>query len=415
MGVSSPASVEKAGIVKPDGVTIGVTSDGTIYNIAGGVFDRSFCVTYTAEQNDPAVEIAGNVAMYTKIMSDIERLNKPCECKITDGTDFAYLQPFDYTKRADGSASHLTDAVYFQGAQMPNFNIAFFFDDTTKKKQIWFNIDKVCPPGFHRFIKEETKLFGRYNTEVVAGKAVVTSGVKPANSKSLQTFVTAHNATNQALHELTYWEYCCLIWLSIAKLRTRNVQAVYQGLGNGSTYSQVINGLTDALGQHGQTTVDITKSDGTVVSSKPYKMWHMENPFHGDAWIICAGGITKVEEIYRYLYVCRDADVANDLNGVIKTNNVSKFDDRVAVLRNETDGYCLDSVGYWNVGSKKGGSSTTGTCDSNYGINTQGDNIIPLVGADSRFGSACGFFALYLDYGSTPSYSHLRGRAAMKR
>lgn len=86
-----------------------------------------FAIEYGDEEDssqaDPAVTII-NQPYYDYFMAKWEAANKPCEKKL-DGTDFAYLQD-DVTLRADGSASHLEDANYFQGAEMINFNISYF-------------------------------------------------------------------------------------------------------------------------------------------------------------------------------------------------------------------------------------------------------------------------------------------------
>ncbi|MGL5895291.1 MAG: hypothetical protein ACRCZM_11880 [Bacteroidales bacterium] len=380
----------------------------------GDAYSRSFCIQYVAEQNDPAVAIGGNVEMFAKVMDYIDRHNKPFECKISDGSYFSYLNDLDYTKRADGSESNLTDSEYFQGAVLPNFNIGYTFNADTNVKSVWINIDDECPEGFHRFIKGKIKGFARYNSNTSGSGAslrlIVTSGDTPSNGKSLQVYTDAHDRTNANLQELTYWEYTCLVWLAVAKLGTRNIQSVYQGLQSGATYGKVPNGLTDVIpGAHGQVTTQVNN-----VTSKPYKMWHLENPLHGDAWIELAGGITKLEEPYRYLYVTRDSDTANDRSGVIVPNNVSNFECKVEVLRGQSDGYCLDCLDYWTVAIKKGGSSTTGLCDSQYGINTQGANLIPLAGGASGDGAGCGLFCLYLHNSSSYGRSYLRGRAAMK-
>lgn len=382
-------------------------------NSAASVFDRSFCVEYEYLQKDPVVTIGGNPVYYTEFFRLFDGANNPVECKIADGSDYAMLNSTDYNFRVDGSASHLQDPLYFQGALLRNFNIGYFFDPATKKKQIWFNMDTECPVGFHRFIPSETKIFARYNSDIVGGKLVSCAGITPANSKSLQDLRSAHAATNPNLLEETYWEHCCLAWLAVAKLGTRNIQAIYPGMESGTFYGQWQNG-NGGMGQFGQEVVEVTKSDGTKVTTKPYRMWHMENPLHADAWIICAGGITKLEGDIRYLYVSRDPDIANTV-AAINNNSVDGFDAKVQVLRFENDTWMLECRDYWTVGEVKGGSSTTGTCDYNYGINAQTSNNISLVGGSSSFGSNCGLFALYLHSGSSSRASSFRGRAAMKR
>ena len=385
-----------------------------------------FAIEYGDEEDssqaDPAVTII-NQPYYDYFMAKWEAANKPCEKKL-DGTDFAYLQD-DVTLRADGSSSHLEDANYFQGAEMINFNISYFYDAINKKSRVFFNLDKEAPCGYHRFIPYESILMPRYNQYVEGDKIKTCSNYQVINNQSVQDFCNVLSATSADMLGYTWWQNVCLAWLAVAKYQTRDIQANLPGMTTGQdTYGRFKNGLLDSKHQAtGQWTVTATRYSNTVVGEvatesfefKPYKLWWCENLLHGDAWICCFGGITKLVDGKRYLYFTRDPEVAS-VKATVDANDATKFEDKVEVARNLTEGSYIKKInGMYPVPLVNNGSSTTCFCDGQWGCNTQGDNNIPFVGAHASYAALCGLFALRL--GSAVSYRHVnsRVRATLKK
>ena len=385
-----------------------------------------FAIEYGDEEDssqaDPAVTII-NQPYYDYFMAKWEAANKPCEKKL-DGTDFAYLQD-DVTLRADGSPSHLEDANYFQGAEMINFNISYFYDAINKKSRVFFNLDKEAPCGYHRFIPYESILMPRYNQYVEGGKIKTCSNYQVINNQSVQDFCNVLSATSADMLGYTWWQNVCLAWLAVAKYQTRDIQANLPGMTTGQdTYGRFKNGLLDSKQQAtGQWTVTATRYSNTVVGEvatesfefKPYKLWWCENLLHGDAWIRCFGGITKLVDGKRYLYFTRDPEVAS-VKATVDANDATKFEDKVEVARNLTEGSYIKKInGMYPVPLVNNGSSTTCFCDGQWGCNTQGDNNIPIVGADAAYAALCGLFALHL--GDAVSYRAVnrRVRATLKK
>ena len=356
-------------------------------------------------------------------MAKWEAANKPCEKKL-DGTDFAYLQD-DVTLRADGSSSHLEDANYFQGAEMINFNISYFYDVINKKSRVFFNLDKEAPCGYHRFIPYESILMPRYNQYVEGDKIKTCSNYQVINNQSVQDFCNVLSATSADMLGYTWWQNVCLAWLAVAKYQTRDIQANLPGMTTGQdTYGRFKNGLLDSKHQAtGQWTVTATRYSNTVVGEvatesfefKPYKLWWCENLLHGDAWIRCFGGITKLVDGKRYLYFTRDPEVAS-VKATVDANDATKFEDKVEVARNLTEGSYIKKInGMYPVPLVNNGSSTTCFCDGQWGCNTQGDNNIPLVGANAGGAARCGLFALALDYAVSNRGVGTRVRATLKK
>lgn len=385
-----------------------------------------FAIEYGDEENssqaDPAVTII-NQPYYDYFMAKWEAANKPCEKKL-DGTDFAYLQD-DVTLRADGSPSHLEDANYFQGAEMINFNISYFYDAINKKSRVFFNLDKEAPCGYHRFIPYESILMPRYNQYVEGGKIKTCSNYQVINNQSVQDFCNALSATSSDMLGYTWWQNVCLAWLAVAKYQTRDIQANLPGMTTGQdTYGRFKNGLLDSKHQAtGQWTVTATRYSNTVVGEvatesfefKPYKLWWCENLLHGDAWIRCFGGITKLVDGKRYLYFTRDPEVAS-VKATVDANDATKFEDKVEVARNLTEGSYIKKInGMYPVPLVNNGSSTTCFCDGQWGCNTQGDNNIPLVGAHAGDAALCGLFALHLNRAVSNRYVNDRVRATLKK
>ena len=387
-----------------------------------GYFAIEYGDEESSSQADPAVTII-NQPYYDYFMAKWEAANKPCEKKL-DGTDFAYLQD-DVTLRADGSPSHLEDANYFQGAEMINFNISYFYDAINKKSRVFFNLDKEAPCGYHRFIPYESILMPRYNQYVEGGKIKTCSNYQVINNQSVQDFCNVLSATSADMLGYTWWQNVCLAWLAVAKYQTRDIQANLPGMTTGQdTYGRFKNGLLDSKHQAtGQWTVTSTRYSNTVVGEvatenfefKPYKLWWCENLLHGDAWIRCFGGITKLVDGKRYLYFTRDPEVAS-VKATVDANDATKFEDKVEVARNLTEGSYIKKInGMYPVPLVNNGSSTTCFCDGQWGCNTQGDNNIPIVGANAGNAAFCGLFALYL--GNAVSYRYVgdRVRATLKK
>ena len=385
-----------------------------------------FAIEYGDEEDssqaDPAVTII-NQPYYDYFMAKWEAANKPCEKKL-DGTDFAYLQD-DVTLRADGSASHLEDANYFQGAEMINFNISYFYDAINKKSRVFFNLDKEAPCGYHRFIPYESILMPRYNQYVEGGKIKTCSNYQVINNQSVQDFCNVLSATSADMLGYTWWQNVCLAWLAVAKYQTRDIQANLPGMTTGQdTYGRFKNGLLDSKHQAtGQWTVTATKYSNTVAGEvaaesfefKPYKLWWCENLLHGDAWIRCFGGITKLVDGKRYLYFTRDPEVAS-VKATVDANDATKFEDKVEVARNLTEGSYIKKInGMYPVPLVNNGSSTTCFCDGQWGCNTQGDNNIPIVGARAHLAAFCGLFALALAGAVSSRYVYGRVRATLKK
>ena len=385
-----------------------------------------FAIEYGDEEDssqaDPAVTII-NQPYYDYFMAKWEAANKPCEKKL-DGTDFAYLQD-DVTLRADGSSSHLEDANYFQGAEMINFNISYFYDAINKKSRVFFNLDKEAPCGYHRFIPYESILMPRYNQYVEGDKIKTCSNYQVINNQSVQDFCNVLSATSADMLGYTWWQNVCLAWLAVAKYQTRDIQANLPGMTTGQdTYGRFKNGLLDSKHQAtGQWTVTATRYSNTVVGEvatesfefKPYKLWWCENLLHGDAWIRCFGGITKLVDGKRYLYFTRDPEVAS-VKATVDANDATKFEDKVEVARNLTEGSYIKKInGMYPVPLVNNGSSTTCFCDGQWGCNTQGDNNIPVVGAHAGYAAFCGLFALGLGSAVSDRTVYVRVRATLKK
>lgn len=385
-----------------------------------------FAIEYGDEEDssqaDPAVTII-NQPYYDYFMAKWEAANKPCEKKL-DGTDFAYLQD-DVTLRADGSPSHLEDANYFQGAEMINFNISYFYDAINKKSRVFFNLDKEAPCGYHRFIPYESILMPRYNQYVEGGKIKTCSNYQVINNQSVQDFCNVLSATSADMLGYTWWQNVCLAWLAVAKYQTRDIQANLPGMTTGQdTYGRFKNGLLDSKHQAtGQWTVTSTRYSNTVVGEvatesfefKPYKLWWCENLLHGDAWIRCFGGITKLVDGKRYLYFTRDPEVAS-VKATVDANDATKFEDKVEMARNLTEGSYIKKInGMYPVPLVNNGSSTTCFCDGQWGCNAQGDNNIPLVGAAASNAALCGLFALGLNRAVSIRTVAYRVRATLKK
>ena len=240
---------------------------------------------------------------------------------------------------------------------MINFNISYFYDAINKKSRVFFNLDKEAPCGYHRFIPYESILMPRYNQYVEGDKIKTCSNYQVINNQSVQDFCNVLSATSADMLGYTWWQNVCLVWLVVAKYQTRDIQANLPGMTTGQdTYGRFKNGLLDSKHQAtGQWTVTAT----------------------------------------RY---------------------TTKFEDKVEVARNLTEGSYIKKInGMYPVPLVNNGSSTTCFCDGQWGCNTQGDNNIPLVGARANNAALSGLFALYLAYAVSSRGIHARVRTMLKK
>ena len=208
------------------------------------ITNRSFGIEWSLDDTVKTLEYVGNTSMEAAFKNWCDTSGKPCEIK-KDGTDFAYLtntsgvaSSTNWLTRADGSASHYQSsdkANYLQMVEQQNVNVGSFINYTTRKMAVYFNFDKVCPVGFHRWFKNDTKLLGRYDFTPNADGSTVDCAYGlsqgTAVTWSANLMLTRLKATKSDLMEVTAWELIVDAWLQACYYKTFDISSSARGRG----------------------------------------------------------------------------------------------------------------------------------------------------------------------------------------
>lgn len=357
------------------------------------------------------IEYIGDSVQKEKILNWIDNSPRPCEVK-KDGTDFAYLlntagvaSETNWQYREDGTtASHYNTedkADYLQFVEYENINMCFDIDEEADTCTVLFTLNEDCPDGFHRWFKESTKLFARYDGSKNATNSSTYDIMKGGNwtgANYVTLMHTMNKATNENLLEITGWEYAVLTWLMAFRYGSFDSQTVLgSGISNGgqSVAEAFVNGVTDTL----------TTPHGKVVTTggEAVRFMYMENPY-GLRWFWVAG----VRGEYTTGYFTYDEDIANEA-ALLDT---TKADETFEVVT--LGGSYAKNVSVLGVALDTKGSSSTGFYDGNWS-NTSANQRVLYVGGPAGNGVLAGPFARALFYDVSYSNWSQRGRGAMKK
>lgn len=377
------------------------------------ITNRSFGIEWSLDDTVKTLEYVGNTSMEAAFKNWCDTSGKPCEIK-KDGTDFAYLtntsgvaSNTNWLTRADGSASHYQSADkadYLQMVEQQNVNVGCFINYTTRKMAVYFNFDKVCPVGFHRWFKNDTKLLGRYDFTPNADGSTVDCAYGlsqgTAATWSANLMLTRLKATKSDLMEVTAWELIVDAWLQACYYKTFDIPSSARGRGVESggeaAARNYVNGTQDSL----------TTPHGAVngTSGGGYRWMYRENPTDGKQWIWGAGWRGQNGKGY----LTFDDEKAN----AAATMSLDNADVTMTYLTN-LGGTYMKNVDFFTMPIEAGGSSSSGFCDGNWS-NTSNDRVF-YAGGHSTNGVFCGPFARYVYFDASDVFWTRRGRCALNR
>lgn len=377
------------------------------------ITNRSFGIEWSLDDTVKTLEYVGNTSMEASFKNWCDTSGKPCEIK-KDGTDFAYLtntsgvaSNTNWLTRADGSASHYQSsdkADYLQMVEQENVNVGCFINYTTRKMAVYFNFDKVCPVGFHRWFKNDTKLLGRYDFTPNADGSTVDCayGLSQGTAVTWSTdlMLTRLKATKTDLMEVTAWELIVDAWLQACYYKTFDIPSSARGRGieSGSEAAarNYVNGTQDSL------TTPHGAASGTSYGG--YRWMYRENPTDGKQWIWGAGW--RGQNGTGYLTF--DDEKAN----AAATMSLDNADVTMTYLTN-CNGTYMKNVDFFTMPIEAGGGSSSGFCDGNWS-NTENDRVF-YSGGDSDGGVICGPFARGVSIDAPAVFWNRRGRCALNR
>lgn len=330
---------------------------------------------------------------------------RPCMLK-SDGTVDYYLNPNDYTKKEDGTASDIADTTYDGNAMM---------EWGRNGHKIWLKIlptnsgagakvyisnhkadSKFFDYPFHNCKGESVDHFYTpiYNGSVISSKMRSLSGQTVSKTLTGTAEITAAKANNPSTDEL--WNIECVAdrflinMLLILMGKSLNTQAVFgQGLNSGG--NETINdGFT--TGVHNAKGLFYGTNDGTAsVYTNAVKIFGMEN-YYGFQWrrtngLILANGATK----YKLTYGTEDGSSATGYN----TDGTDYKD--AGITPSGTSGGYISKAKFTEDGmfsDTMSGSISTYYCDGTW-FNTSGSRFA-LFGGASNVGGKVGAFCLFL-------------------
>ena len=408
------------GAAKQIADAIANSKTGVVYgfHINGSESDPASKVTYLRDAigaTPAAMNFTAGTFSYGS-WADAFFLPRPCMLKSNGKVDY-YLNPNDYTKKADGTASDIADTTYDGNAMM---------EWGRDGKKIWMKIvpdidhngasvyiaDHQADADFHDWPFHNSAgqsmdhfYTAIYNGSIVSNKMRSMSGQTVSKSKTANQEIAAAQLNNSVAANLMWnTELNCDItlinMLLILMGKSTNVQAVFgEGLHTGG--NETINdGFT--TGVHNAKGLFFGTNSGAISQGSygnAVKVFGMEN-YWGFQWRryqghVMVDGVQKVKNTYG----TEDGSTSNSYTVDGAPTGAGYKNTGAATLSGTSGDYIIKEHftedGMFPEGAL-GGSSSTYYCDACW-YNNSGVRV-PLRGGPSGNGARVGAFYVYLDH-----------------
>ena len=381
------------------------------FQIDASESNPSSAVTYIADAVGftPAAMNYGTNAFNYGSWEDAFFMPRPCMLK-SDGTVDYYLDPDDYTKKEDGTASDIADTAYDGNAMMEwgrngrKIWLKIQPSSDGHSAKVWIANNQVDSKfhdySFHNCKGESAEHFYTpiYNGSVISSKMRSLSGQTVSKTLTGTAEITAAKANNPSTDEL--WNIECFAdrvlinMLLILMGKSLNTQTVF-GQGASSGGSEAVND-TFTTGVHDTKGLFYGTNSGAVSANtfgNCVKVFGMEN-YYGFQWrrtngLILDNGATK----YKLTYGTEDGSTATGYN----TDGTNYKD--ASVTPSGTSGGYISAAKFTEDGmfsDTMSGSASTYFCDGTW-FNDSGARFA-LFGGTSRDGAKVGAFSLSLNY-----------------
>ena len=318
--------------------------------------------------------------------------NKPLMLK-SDGTVDYYLQENDYSKRADGTASDISNTSY-NGNAMAQFPLVWIkrYEDTQYEYEIVSDVQIDSDYKAYAHTRKDGTIADFFYWSIYGGSGSA-SKIRSLSGQTLAQSLTAANeiagcVANGSLWYTHTWSQRELIrTLLILMGKSTDTQSVF---GNGNCRSasaasgMLSTGTLNSMGQF----------FGYNDSTHQVKVFHIEK-FWGDQWDRTAGLINSGGKIYAKMTPEGQGYRVTDVTGYTNTG----------FTMSGTNGGYINSgamTEYGFIPCVMSGSATTYYCDVGYFNNSQLDYL--LSGAGATYAPASGgAFAAHLN--SAPTYT----------
>ena len=381
------------------------------FQIDASESNPSSAVTYIADAVGftPAAMNYGTNAFNYGSWEDAFFMPRPCMLK-SDGTVDYYLDPDDYTKKEDGTASDIADTAYDGNAMMEwgrngrKIWLKIQPSSDGHSAKVWIANNQVDSKfhdySFHNCKGESAEHFYTpiYNGSVISSKMRSLSGQTVSKTLTGTAEITAAKANNPSTDEL--WNIECFAdrvlinMLLILMGKSLNTQTVF-GQGASSGGSEAVND-TFTTGVHDTKGLFYGTNSGAVSANtfgNCVKVFGMEN-YYGFQWrrtngLILDNGATK----YKLTYGTEDGSTATGYN----TDGTNYKD--ASVTPSGTSGGYISAAKFTEDGmfsDTMSGSASTYFCDGTW-FNDSGARFA-LFGGTSLDGAKVGAFSLSLNY-----------------
>ena len=424
MSVTKPPMLDETGkalvgAAKQIADAIANSKTGTVYgfHINGSESDPASKVTYLRDAigaTPAAMNFTAGTFSYGS-WADAFFLPRPCMLK-SDGTVDYYLNPNDYTKKADGTASDISDTSYDGNAMM---------EWGRDGKKIWMKIvpdvdhngasiyiaDYQADADFHDWPFHNSAgqsmdhfYTAIYNGSIISNKMRSLSGQTVSKSKTAAQEIAAAQLNNSVAANIMWnTELHCDIMLINALLilmgKSTNVQAVFgEGLHTGG--NETINdGFT--TGVHNSKGLFFGTNSGAISQGSygnAVKVFGMEN-YWGFQWQryqghVMVDGAQKVKNTYG----TEDGSTSNSYTVEGAPTGAGYKSTGATALSGTSGDYIIKEYftedGMFPAGAL-GGTSSTYYCDGCW-YNNSGVRV-PLRGGFSGRGAAVGAFFVGLN------------------
>lgn len=379
------------------------------FEIDGSESNPSSAVTYIADAVGftPAAMNYGTNAFDYGSWEDAFFMPRPCMLK-SDGTVDYYLDPDDYTKKEDGTASDIANTAYDGNAMMEwgrngrKIWIKIQPSSDRHSAKVWIANNQVDSKfhdySFHNCKGESAEHFYTpiYNGSVISSKMRSLSGQTVSKTLTGTAEITAAKANNPSTDEL--WNIECFAdrvlinMLLILMGKSLDTQTVF-GKGANSGGSEAVND-TFTTGVHDTKGLFYGTNSGAVSANtfgNCVKVFGMEN-YYGFQWrrtngLILNNGATK----YKLTYGTEDGSATAGYN----TDGTNYKD--ASVTPSGTSGGYISAAKFTEDGmfsDTMSGSASTYFCDGTWFDNSE--VRFALFGGNSYNGAKVGAFYLFL-------------------
>lgn len=411
-------------------VAVAINKDAGIvygFHINNSESDPSSKVTYLKD----AVGLTPAHMDYTNSVFDYGSwenaffMPRPCMLK-SDGLVDYYLDPDDYTKKEDGTASDVADTSYDGNAMMewgrPGQKIWMkIIPDAGNLGGSIYIADHQADPDFHDWAFHNCQgdsvdhfYTPIYNGSIISNKMRSLSGQQVSNKKTAPQEITAARLNNTGANVLWDIEHYSDVVLINALLilmgKSLHTQSVF-GQGIHTSGSEAINN-TFRTGVHNTKGLFYGTNAGTCASNdfaNVVKVFGMEN-WWGFQWRrllgwVLSDGVHKVKLTYKTEDGSSVNDYVETVDGTANTPTGTGFKSVAATTLSGTSGNYqkyewFDEAGMFPCGALDGGSETY-YCDACW-YNNSGVRV-PLRGGSSHGGAKDGAFSANLIYPASSS------------